>query len=194
MGEPTTSGKRKIIVLTAPSGSGKTTIARAVMAAFPQIRFSVSATTRPARPHEQHGKDYYFVSQADFRRHIANGDLLEYEEVYPGRYYGTLRSEVERVARKNPVLLDIEVNGARNVKHLFDDEALVLFIQPPSLEVLAERLRARATETEETLRTRLQRAEMELAQAATFDGIVINDRLDDAVEETLAAVRSFLSD
>ena len=183
----------KIIVLTAPSGSGKTTIARRVLAAIPEIRFSVSATTRPARPHEQDGVDYHFVSPERFQELIAEGALLEYEEVYLGRLYGTLRTEVERLAEEMPVLLDIEVKGALNVKRLFGEKALVLFIRPPSLAVLEDRLRARGTETSETLRTRLERARQEIAFADRFDAIIVNDQLDEAVEETLRRVRSFLA-
>ena len=183
----------KIIVLTAPSGSGKTTIARRVLAAIPEVRFSVSATTRPARPHEQDGVDYYFVSPERFQELIAEGALLEHEEVYPGRLYGTLRTEVERLAEEVPVLLDIEVKGALNVKRLFGEKALVLFIRPPSLDVLEDRLRARGTETPETLRTRLERARREIAFADRFDAVIVNDRLDEAVEETLRRVRSFLA-
>ncbi len=187
---PTT--RRKIVVLTAPSGAGKTTIARRVLAAFPEMRFSVSVTTRPPRPYEQDGVHYFFITEEAFRRRLAEGDLLEYEEVYPGRFYGTLRSAVEAASSEAPVLLDIEVNGAVNVKNAFGDEALALFIRPPSLEVLAERLRLRATETEETLRHRLERARMEMAQANRFDAVVVNDDLEEAVAETLRLVRSFL--
>ncbi|MGI9174987.1 MAG: guanylate kinase [Rhodothermales bacterium] len=183
----------KIIVLTAPSGAGKTTIAQRVLEAIPEIRFSVSATTRPARPHEQDGIDYHFVSPEEFEALIAEGELLEYEEVYPGRFYGTLRAEVDRLAEEVPVLLDVEVKGALNVKRLFGDNALVLFIRPPSLEALEARLQARGTETSATLRTRLERARKEIAFADRFDATIVNDRLEEAVEETLRAVRSFLA-
>lgn len=183
----------KIVVLTAPSGSGKTTIARRVLEAIPEMRFSVSATTRSPRPHEREGIDYYFVSPERFRALVAEGELLEHEEVYPGRFYGTLRSEVERLAERVPVLLDIEVKGALNVKRLFGDEALVLFIRPPSLEALEARLWARGTETPTSLRQRLERARGEIAFADRFDAVIVNDDLDRAVEETLQRVRSFLA-
>lgn len=192
MSETPQPARRRIVVLTAPSGAGKTTIARRVMDALPEMRFSVSATTRPPRPHEQHGVHYFFVSEAQFRQHIADGDLLEYEEVYPGRLYGTLRREVERAAGEAPLLLDIDVKGAVNVKDHFGDDALTLFIQPPSLQTLAERLQGRQTESDEMLRIRLDTATRELAMADRFDAIVVNDDLEAAVAETLAHLRAFL--
>lgn len=181
-----------IIALTAPSGSGKTTIARRVLAAFPEMKFSVSATTRPRRPGEQDGVHYHFVSEAQFRQFIQRGALIEYEEVYPGRFYGTLRREVERAARTYPVLLDIDVQGAQHVKQLFKENVLTLFIRPPSLEVLAERLRNRGTETEITLVERVEKARHEITFADQFDAVVVNDDLETAVAETLAHVQAFL--
>lgn len=182
----------KIVILTAPSGSGKTTIAARVMAAFPEMRFSVSATTRPPRPGEQHGIHYYFMTPDAFWTSVAAGDLLEYEEVYTDLHYGTLRSEVERLADNHPVLLDVEVKGALNIKKIFGHEAYAIFIQPPSLEVLRHRLVARGTEDEVTLRERLERAKMELDYAGCFDTTVVNDDLETAVHETIEHVRAFL--
>ena len=179
-----------IVVLTAPSGSGKTTIAQRVMQACPAMRFSVSATTRPPRPLERDGVHYHFLSVDAFRELLENDALLEYQEVYPGRYYGTLRQTVADA--DHPVMLDVEVKGAMNVKRIFGDDALAIFIQPPSLAVLEERLRNRGTETEETLRTRLARAEMELAQANRFDAVVVNDDLETAVAEAIEHVARFL--
>lgn len=183
---------RTIVVLTAPSGAGKTTIARRVLAAMPTMQFSVSATTRNPRPEEQDGRDYFFLSPEEFRARIDAGDLLEYEEVYPGRYYGTLRSEVESKAEEGPVLLDIDVNGALNVKRIFGDDALVLFVAPPSVEELQRRLKGRGTENPKAVRDRLQRAEKELQQRDACDAVVVNDELDSAVEETLTRIREFL--
>ncbi len=181
---------KKIIALTAPSGAGKTTIARRVLATFPEMTFSVSATTRARRPYEKHGVHYYFVSEDAFRDLIAAGALIEYQEVYPGRFYGTLRSDVEQTT--TPILLDIDVEGTLKVKRIYSDDALTIFIQPPSLEVLAERLRHRNTETETSLRHRLERARHELTYADRFDAVVVNDDLKHAVDETIRLVRPFL--
>jgi guanylate kinase len=182
----------RIIVLTAPSGAGKSTIAERVLAAMPQARFSVSATTRAPRPGEEDGVDYHFLAEEEFRRAITEGEMLEYEEVYEGRFYGTLRSEIDRATRDRPVLLVLDVKGAAHVEELFGDEALTLFINPPSLGVLEDRLRERNTETTDTLRERLDRARMEMDYADECDATVVNDDLDDAVEETLARIHRFL--
>src|SRR5690606_1858460 len=135
----------KLIVLTAPSGAGKTTLARRVMEAVPGLRFSISATTRPPRPDERHGVDYFFLSREEFEAQREAGAFVEFEEVYPGRFYGTLRAELERLATSTAVVLDIDVKGALNVKRLYGDGALTVFIEPPSLGALAERLHARGT-------------------------------------------------
>lgn len=184
---------RHIIVVTAPSGAGKTTIAHRVMEELPNLQFSVSMTTRPPRDDETEGIDYHFVSEEEFQKHIERGDLVEYEEVYPGLYYGTPRAEIEEKAREHPILLDIDVKGAENVKRIFGDEALVIFIAPPSIETLARRLRHRGTESTDDLRTRLERAEMEIEKADRFDAVVVNDQLDEAVEETLEHVHRFVN-
>jgi guanylate kinase len=184
---------QNVIVLTAPSGAGKTTIAHRVLEAMPDLQFSVSATTRAARPDETNGADYHFLSTEEFKRRIEAGDLLEYEEVYPGQFYGTLRSETEDRAEEGPVLLDIDVNGARNVKRLYGDDALVLFVAPPSIDELQRRLEGRGTEDRESLQDRLNRAERELETADACDAVVVNDDLDTAVEETLTRIRQFLT-
>lgn len=181
----------KIVALTAPSGAGKTTIARRLTQALPETRFSVSATTRAPRPGEREGVDYFFLSEREFRRRVEEGDFIEFE-TYAGHLYGTLRSELERIAAEGVALLDIDVRGALNVKRLYGDDALTLFINPPSLAVLAERLRNRKTESEDVLATRLERAEMEMAYASDFDAVIVNDDLETAVAETVAHVRTFL--
>lgn len=184
----------KIVVLTAPSGAGKTTIAHRLMETVPEARFSVSATTRPPREGEADGVDYFFLSDEAFRARIVEGAFLEYQEVYPGVLYGTLRAEIERVAEDGAALLDIDVKGALNVKRLYGDRCLTVFIQPPSLAVLAERLQGRETETETSLAARLERARHEIEYATEFDAVIVNDDLDTAVRETVALVRTFLAD
>lgn len=181
-----------VVVLTAPSGSGKTTIARRLLEAVPGMRFSVSATTRPPRGEEEDGVAYHFLTPDGFRDRIASGDLLEYEEVYPGRFYGTLRSEVDGSSADQPVLLDIDVMGAMRVKDALGDRALTLFVRPPSLEVLEARLRGRRTESDDDLRVRLDRARMEMDHEGRFDRTIVNDDLERAVDETIRLVRSFL--
>lgn len=185
-----------LIVLTAPSGAGKTTIARRLMAAVPGLVFSVSATTRPPRAGEQDHVDYHFLTPDAFRARVEAGDFLEYEEVYPGRFYGTLRPELDALAARETtraVILDVDVIGAANVKRLYGPDALTLFIQPPSLDALADRLRARGTESADRIALRLERAAMEMAAAPQFDAIVVNDRLDAAVAETVDRVETFLN-
>ncbi len=182
----------RIIVLTAPSGGGKTSIARLLIAAIPSIRFSVSATTRPPRGHEIDGVHYHFLSGDEFRARLKAGDLIEHEEVFPGRFYGTLKSTIDAATPASPVLLDIEVRGARAVKNLFGDEALAIFLMPPNMATLEKRLRSRETESEPDIRVRLNRAAMEMKAADSFDRIVNNDDLERAAGETIGAVRTFL--
>nr|BCW99973.1 MAG: guanylate kinase [Bacteroidota bacterium] len=183
----------RLIILTAPSGAGKSTIARALRERFPELVFSVSATTRPPRPGEQNGRDYVFLSEEEFRRWIEEGKLIEYEEVYPGRFYGTPREPLERALQAGQtVLLDVDVQGARHLKSLYGDRALAIFIAPPDLQELARRLRARGTETEESLRTRLERARMEMAASGAFDLTIVNADLCQAIEETARAVAAFM--
>lgn len=180
-----------LVLFAAPSGAGKTSIARRVLQARPSTHFSVSATTRPPRDGETDGADYHFLSEAEFRRRIETGDLLEYEEVYPGRFYGTLRSEVEQKRETGPVLLDIDVKGAVNVKSMYGDEALFLFIAPPSMDELRRRLTHRGTESEADVQERLNRAALEMEYADKADAVIVNDDLDAAVEETLACIDRF---
>ena len=180
------------IVLTAPSGSGKTTIARYTIGAFPELQFSTSATTRSPRDYEEDGIHYYFLSKEEFEQKIEAGEFLEYEEVYPGCYYGTLISELVRIDQEGPILLDIDVKGAMRVKQLLQDSAITIFIHPPSLEELKQRLVQRGTESNEWLSTRLQRAKEEMTFRDKCDYVVLNDDLEHAVEETLSIVSQFL--
>jgi guanylate kinase len=182
----------RIIVLAAPSGSGKTSIAARLLGDRTDLRFSVSATTRSPRGKERPGKDYHFISVDDFKRLISENAFAEYEEVYPGRFYGTLRAEIDGATPEAPVLLDVDVRGALSIKDLYGEEALLLFIKPPSLEVLEERLRKRGTETPESLTQRINKAAYELSYESRFDRVVVNDDLERAGNETLEAVRAFL--
>lgn len=187
------SSSGRIVVLTAPSGSGKTTIARRLMQAVPGLSFSVSATTRPPRKGEVNGVDYHFLSPEAFRKRVNEGGLVEYEEVYPDRFYGTLRSTLDAASPLRPVLLDIDVKGALAVKSLYGDGALTIFIRPPDLEALEVRLRGRGLDSDKDIAVRLEKAALEIRDAALFDAVVLNDELDRAVDETIALVRSFLS-
>ncbi|MFN3874639.1 MAG: guanylate kinase [Flavobacteriales bacterium] len=185
--------KGKAIIVSAPSGAGKTTIVRHLMGRGLGLAFSVSATTRPKRPGEEDGRDYWFLRESEFRRRIAAGDFLEWEEVYPGRFYGTLREEVRRIqaAGMHPVF-DVDVEGALNLKREFGTDALALFIAPPSIEDLERRLRARGTESEESLARRVGKAAHELTYAPRFDRTVVNDDLPAACAEAETLVRRFL--
>lgn len=196
--EPLPGGEKpergKIIILVAPSGAGKTTLARKLMNEFPNIRFSVSATTRPPRINEIHGKDYFFLSPEEFQAAINNHDFLEWEEFYGGMRYGSLISEVEKELNNGYfVLFDIEVKGALNVKAQYGSKALAVFIRPPSDSVLLERLRSRGTESNATLQMRLERARMELGYADRFDHVIINDDLDRCYVELRDIVSSFIN-
>ncbi len=183
----------KLLIFSAPSGAGKTSIVKGVLKQTPQLAFSVSACSRPMRPGEVDGLDYYFLSPDDFRRKIQEGAFLEWEEVYPGSYYGTLYSEVERIWGMNKhVVFDVDVAGALTIKKKFNDRALAIFVKPPSLEVLKERLVNRKTETEESLQKRLGKAEHELSFAGQFDRIVVNDKLDEAITEATELVHRFI--
>ncbi|MCG2590540.1 guanylate kinase [Rhodohalobacter sulfatireducens] len=187
------SKKGKILVLVAPSGGGKTTMARRILDDFDQIRFSVSATTRPPRKGEKDGVNYHYISKEEFKEKIDNGDFLEWEEVYDGTLYGTLRKNVEKELEKGYfILLDIDVLGALNVKKIFEKDALAIFIQPPSIEILKERLQKRATDAQQDIQTRLERAKKEMAYANRFDHIIINDDLEKAYSQIKELVTNFI--
>lgn len=185
----------KLIIFSAPSGSGKSTIIHKLMSEYDlQGRFSISATSRKPRGSEQDGVEYYFLTEEDFRKRIGEGDFLEYEEVYPGCFYGTLRSEVDRTLdRGENVILDIDVQGGLNVKKIYGKRALTLFIQPPSIERLRERLERRGTDAPEVIERRLAKAETELSFAPKYDAVVVNDDLEEACQAAARTIEDFLS-
>lgn len=183
----------KAILFSAPSGCGKTTIIKELMQYFDCFDFSISATSRAPRGEEQDGKDYYFLSKEEFMRRVEQDDFLEWEEVYSGTCYGTLKSEVERIWNGGKVIVfDVDVNGGRNIKRYFGEDALSIFVMPPSIEVLEQRLRSRGTDSEEAIVKRLARSAEELKQAPAFDVTIVNDDLARAVEETRRVVERFL--
>lgn len=184
---------QKMIVVSAPSGAGKTTIVKHLLNSFSNLSFSVSATSRAKRGGEQQGREYYFVSADEFRTMIGNGSLLEWQEVYPGSYYGTPVSEVERISGMGcyPVF-DVDVVGGLNIKKMYGSNALAVFIRPPSYEVLEARLRSRATDNEESLQKRLSKAKWELTFEQDFDKVIVNDKLEDALAEAEEMVKAFL--
>jgi guanylate kinase len=182
----------RMMVFTAPSGSGKTTIVRHLLRRFDQLSFSVSATTRNKRDHETDGKDYYFLSVEEFQQKITEDQFVEWEEVYPGRYYGTLKSEVDRIWKEGKfVLFDVDVLGANSIKKIYGDKCLAVFVKPPSLDALITRLKSRNTETPETLEIRKARFIKELEHESNFDVVLINDQLERAFEEAEALARKF---
>ena len=185
----------KLIIISAPSGSGKSTIIGRIMQDEAlRLAFSVSATTRPRRGQEVHGVDYYFLTQEEFESKIEGDELVEYQEVYKGRYYGTLKSEVERItAMGMNVVLDLDVLGGVNVKNMYGDRALSIFIQPPSVEVLRERLIKRGTDSMEDIQARVDKAEFEISIGPQFDYTVINDDLDTAVNEVHQLIEDFIN-
>lgn len=174
-----------IIILCAPSGSGKSTMVKHLLETYPgQYELSISATTRAPRGQEQHGKEYYFISLEEFEQHIANQDFVEYEQVYEGLYYGTLKSEIERIqSAGRTIVFDIDVKGGLNLKRIFGDDALAIFIAPPSVEELSRRLHGRGDTSEEMIQKRLAKAEIEMADAPYFDKIIVNDDLAKAKAE-----------
>lgn len=184
-------GRGKLVVISAPSGAGKTTIARAMLAAHPSLEFSVSATTRPIRQHELHGRDYFFLTNEEFQRRVRAGDFVEWEEIY-GNYYGTLREEVDRALRGGRhIVFDIDVKGGLSIKRQYP-EALLIFIRPPSVDILLERLRRRNTEDETTMTRRMNRVPMEMETGKEFDHQVVNDELPRAIEEVETIVNAYL--
>ena len=185
---------KKVVIFSAPSGSGKTTVVKHLISKFPRLEFSISATSRQPRGAEVDGKDYYFLSQEEFLSRIAAGKFVEYEQVYQGSYYGTLKSEVERIWNNgNIILFDVDVKGGVNLKKYFGKDALSVFIQAPSVEVLRERLVKRGTDSPEDIEKRVAKASEEMTYAPQFDHILINDDLQKAFDEAEALVNHFLS-
>ena len=183
----------KLVIFSAPSGAGKSTLVNYLLPQFPQLSFSISATSRAPRGQEEHGKDYYFLSSEEFKVRVAQDELLEWEEVYSGTYYGTLRTEVERIWSEGKVVVfDIDVVGALNLKKQFGDRALTLFVQAPSVEILEQRIRGRGTDSEEKIQQRVAKATIEMARAPEFDKVVVNNDLNTAKAEALAILKDFL--
>lgn len=186
--------KGRVIVISAPSGSGKSTIIAHLMEQGLNLHFSVSATSRPPRGAERDGVDYYFLTPDEFKRRIDKGDFLEYEEVYTDRFYGTLREQVDRqLAEGQNVVCDVDVLGGQNIKKIYGEQALSLFIQPPSVEALRERLVHRGTDAPEVIEQRIERAAFELTFASKFDVVIVNDVLARAQKEAVDIVSRFLA-
>ncbi len=187
--------KGKLIIFSAPSGSGKTTIVRHLVSVMPdKLQFSISATSRPKRGKEVNGKDYYYLSHDEFKNKIIRNEFLEYEEVYAGTYYGTLKDEVENIWKTGKhVIFDIDVQGGLNLKHQFKDQALAVFVMPPSIKILEERLLLRQTDSPESISLRVEKAEKELQTAKLFDCFIINEDLEKACAEAENVVNEFLN-
>ena len=184
----------KVIIFSAPSGSGKSTIINHLMSKGLNLHFSVSATSRPPRGVEQNGVEYFFLTPEEFKAHIAAGDFLEYEEVYPNRFYGTLKTQLDnQLAKGENVVCDVDVLGAENIKKYYGERALSVFIQPPSIETLRERLINRGTDAPEIIEDRIKRATFELSQASNFDVCIVNDDLHTAQKEALKVIEEFLN-
>jgi guanylate kinase len=187
--------KGKMLIVSAPSGSGKSTIVNWLMQEHPELKlyFSISCTSRAPRGAEKNGVEYFFLTPEEFRAKIADNEFLEYEEVYENRFYGTLKQQVERQREAGQnVVFDVDVKGGINIKKYYGEEALSLFIQPPSVEELRHRLEGRGTDTQEAIEQRLAKAEYELTFASQFDHIIVNDDLETAKQETLQVVKAFL--
>ena len=191
-GEVMNTESKHLIVLSSPSGGGKTTIARHLLSTFPMLKFSVSATTRKQRKNETDGEDYFFLTQKQFDDKINSGDFVEHEEIY-GNFYGTLHSEIKkRLSDGEFILFDVDVKGAVSLKKAYPDETLLIFVSPPDFNTLERRLRIRSTETEEQLRKRLDRARLELTYANYFDFTIINDVLEDALKKSVEIVGQYI--
>ncbi len=184
----------KVIIFSAPSGSGKSTIVGRLLADYPNLEFSISATSRAPRGNETDGREYYFFTREEFENKIRNGEFVEYEEVYEGSYYGTLKSEVERIwAKGHAIIFDIDVKGGVNLKSLYGNTAMSVFIMPPDMKTLKKRLESRGTDSAESIEKRLARAKEEMEYRAKFDHVVVNDDLETAVKDTRRLIDAFLA-
>jgi hypothetical protein len=183
----------KVVIFSAPSGSGKTTLVKHCLEVFPSLEFSISATTREPRGSEEHGKDYYFFSPEEFRQKISEDAFVEYEEVYADKFYGTLKSEIERIwDSQKVVIFDVDVVGGLNLKKILGEKAMSVFIAPPSVDELEQRLINRDTDSEETIKTRINKAQEELEYKNQFDEVLVNDDLDKAKQEIEKLVQKFI--
>lgn len=183
-----------MLIFSAPSGAGKTTIVKELLNSDLNLEFSISATSRPKRENEIDGKDYYFLTAGDFREKIANNEFLEWEEVYENRFYGTLKSELERIwSQGKHVIFDVDVVGGLNIKKSYPGKALSVFVMPPSIEELEKRLKTRSTDSKEDIKTRISKANKELSYAKDFDLVIINYELDKAISEAEQSVRNFIT-
>ena len=183
----------KVVIFSAPSGSGKTTLVKHCLEVFPSLEFSISATTREPRGSEEHGKDYYFFSPEEFRQKISEDAFVEYEEVYRDKFYGTLKSEIERIwDSQKVVIFDVDVVGGLNLKKILGEKAMSVFIAPPSVDELEQRLINRDTDSEETIKTRINKAQEELEYKNQFDEVLVNDDLDKAKQEIEKLVQKFI--
>lgn len=188
-----TSKEGKMFIFTAPSGAGKTTIVRHLLKTYDFLDFSISATTREKRDYEIDGKDYYFLTPEEFRTRVANDEFIEWEEVYDDQFYGTLKSEVDRVWESGKhIVFDIEVKGATNIKNMYGDKCHAIFIKPPSIEILIERLTNRKTESDASLKKRIARVKREMTYQDTFDAILVNDLLQVAQKEAEFMIETFV--
>jgi guanylate kinase len=184
----------KLIIITAPSGAGKTSITHYLLDKYKQLAFSISATTRQQRAHEKNGVDYYFISEEEFKEKIQHNEFVEWEMVYEGKYYGTLKTELQRIWNNHQTpVLDIDVKGAIHVQQQFTQNCLSIFIEPPSVDILKQRLESRGTETPETLQARVNKASYEISFKHHFDKVIINDNLGHACKEAETIICSFLS-
>lgn len=195
MHSESSENRGKAIIFSAPSGAGKTTIVHHVLQHLSELEFSISATSREARKVERDGKDYYYLSVEEFKSKIDQGEFVEWEEVYLNQFYGTLKSEVERIwSHGKHVIFDVDVVGGLNLKKHFKDRALSVFVKPPSIESLRLRLLNRKTETEESIKKRLDKSAREMAYASSFDYILVNDDLEQACSEAITVIKEFLSE